>query len=282
MGLIQKNSGIPRFETLAETVASDLALGQLVISLGDSSSLDGGGVIYLVSPNGSGGILMSNGNELLQFTGTAATADVQTSPTDTTADRLMAVGAFGVGTQDSPQTMTNDTKEGGFYNSGIDANALLNNQPYLTAGRSFGSDRAFQIQGSGAGDIIGWRGLNNGTWASWQELYHSGNTNFNEFGGVVSRLIGRSGIATSTTEVVIELDVHSFTQPTGITLSMAASNFKIKNKSFADVAVCSSITMNGVSSNRTIALNVTASGLVAGETYYLTSATTGSTIKVNF
>ena len=53
--------------------------------------------------------------------GTAATADVQTSSTDTTADALMAVGAFGTGSTTTPNWPTSDLHDvapsGNYYTS---------------------------------------------------------------------------------------------------------------------------------------------------------------------
>jgi len=79
MSVINRNSGSPIFNTLAEAQASNMTVGQLPIVLGTSSSFDGGGIIYSVQANGSGGLAMSNGNELVKYTGTAAIADLTTS-----------------------------------------------------------------------------------------------------------------------------------------------------------------------------------------------------------
>ena len=93
MSVINRNSGSPIFNTLAEAQASNMNIGQLPIVLGSASAFDGGGIIYSVQPNGSGGIAMTNGNELVQYTGTAAVLDAQTSPTDTTAGRVLTTDA---------------------------------------------------------------------------------------------------------------------------------------------------------------------------------------------
>jgi len=76
MTVINRNSGSPIFNTLAEAVASNMGVGQLPIVLGTSAEFDGGGIIYSVQPNGSSGLAMANGNELVKYTGTSAVKNV--------------------------------------------------------------------------------------------------------------------------------------------------------------------------------------------------------------
>ena len=73
MKLIQRNSGIPRFDTLADAVAADLSVDQMVITLGELAKSDKDGKTYVVYASGSGGITMANGNELIEHTGKAVT-----------------------------------------------------------------------------------------------------------------------------------------------------------------------------------------------------------------
>lgn len=116
--------------------------------------------------------------------GSAATATVQTSPTDNTAGRLMAVGAFGVGGDavfiDDPDTAY---RPSGMYDVGPWA-AWPNRPPvggytrllhishanpsgyatqYATAAFEGYSNRHF------------YRVAVNGTWTPWVELFHTGN-----------------------------------------------------------------------------------------------------------
>ena len=117
----------------------------------------------------------------IQDFGTAATADVTTSNTDTTAGRLLKVGDFGLG---APNLFVNS-----------DFNTYTVNGIYNQSG--LGTVNA--PSGSGAGNLLvmnyagnatlrvsqlyigingrAWvRGSNVGTWSTWTEIYHTGNT----------------------------------------------------------------------------------------------------------
>lgn len=118
MSLINRNSGSPIFNTLAEAQASNMDVGQLPIVLGTSGAFDGGGIIYSVQPNGSGGVSMSNGNELVKYTGTAAVLDVMTDLSDPASGSLMPPGAFGIGSDQAVRWSTtnlDDITVNGFY-----------------------------------------------------------------------------------------------------------------------------------------------------------------------
>lgn len=183
MSVINRNSGSPIFNTLAEAQASNMNVGQLPIVLGTSSAFDGGGVIYSVQPNGSGGLAMSNGNELVQYTGTAAVLDAQTSLTDTTEDRLMTVGAFGLGIDkglDVPNEDIDDAVSNGFYRvTSTDANRPPTGGGFgtllvQTRSSTTSNIRVSQIFISSSTGV--WFRINsNGVWGSWQEFYHTGN-----------------------------------------------------------------------------------------------------------
>ena len=82
MTVINRNAGSPIYPTLAAALLGNLNIGQMPIVLGDASELDGLGKIYIVKANGSGGTAMANGNELLAYTGTAATKDQGTAQTE--------------------------------------------------------------------------------------------------------------------------------------------------------------------------------------------------------
>jgi len=116
--------------------------------------------------------------------GTAAALDAQTSTTDTTANRLMRVGAFGWGTSVgglSPSAVA-DLDSPPF--SGVfQINPDTLNRPtdwgtclhmYRT---SSGTAHAFQIaKGNDASGNLFWRSVDGaGTWGAWRNLYHTGN-----------------------------------------------------------------------------------------------------------
>lgn len=86
---IEESGGtVKSIDTLDQAIATDYASGVYVLVGGGSVVLDGQQAIYRVSDTGSSGIPMDNGNELVILfnaaTGTAASKDTTTSPTDTT------------------------------------------------------------------------------------------------------------------------------------------------------------------------------------------------------
>lgn len=117
------------------------------------------------------------------FIGTAATKDVGTS-----AGNVMEVGAFGHGGGAS-SPVDNDCnktfKSGNYFSS----TGLLNGPVsfgYLRVILRSDGNESFVRQElfSYNLDRMWFRNRFSGTWSEWQEIYHSGNTNFNEFGGV--------------------------------------------------------------------------------------------------
>ena len=114
--------------------------------------------------------------------GSASTATVQTSATDDTADRLMAVGAFGLGLPNIIPTGVdlNDYVTQGFYNindvtgisnlppGGVGSLVVLNYAapPTVRTTQNFYSVDGSIYSRSGVGT----------TWTDWVELYHTGNT----------------------------------------------------------------------------------------------------------
>lgn len=113
--------------------------------------------------------------------GTAASKDVTTSPTDTTAGRLLKVGDFGVGASVYiGNTDLNTIVSSGFYRI-EDAN------PNRPAGSEYGQlivsrgvDTIYQQISGYTGRV--WQRSGNppetggaGTWNPWQEFYHTGN-----------------------------------------------------------------------------------------------------------
>jgi len=95
MTVINRNSGSPIFNTLAEAVASNMGVGQLPIVLGTSAEFDGGGIIYSVQHNGSSGLAMANGNELVKYTSTSAVKNVGTASGEIPLNSTVAPQAHG-------------------------------------------------------------------------------------------------------------------------------------------------------------------------------------------
>ena len=124
--------------------------------------------------------------------GTAAEANVQTSPTDTTAEALMAVGAFGIGADTAP--MITDLKslvEGGLYSVG---GSTLNLPPNMSNGSAYigkwTTSGASESQSVLVIDIsndtiwlTNYDGYDGGTWSAWQPVYTGANYQPQELGG---------------------------------------------------------------------------------------------------
>ena len=174
MSVINRNSGSPIFNTLAEAQASNMNIGQLPIVLGSASAFDGGGIIYSVQPNGSGGIAMTNGNELVQYTGTAAVLDAQADLDDATADRLMKVGAFGLGSDTAANENDMDSTD---ESQLVITTGSTANTPTSAAGLALNLSRSADVKAQ----------LFFGTQNTDGDLYYrSGNSGFDNWNQVVT------------------------------------------------------------------------------------------------
>ena len=108
--------------------------------------------------------------------GTATFRDVQTSPADTTAGRVLTVGAFGLGSVSSggdPDTLFGQTSIGRISVSIESAGlhdvinlARLSDRNFQLAGATAGAEASAFIRTQGGGGVV----------TPWRELYHTGNT----------------------------------------------------------------------------------------------------------
>lgn len=127
--------------------------------------------------------------------GTAATADVQTSSTDTTADALMAVGAFGHGNNQNQ-----------FIGSGLDPDDYITTGVFYAGFTSPTTSTAFLVVDGSSGSRVRQTWYDsvssaaetrylNGTWSTWQPVYTGANyqPEDNIGLGVVVRLRNGSG-----------------------------------------------------------------------------------------
>ena len=147
--------------------------------------------------------------------GTAASANLTTSSTDTTAGSVLRVGDFGVGGVGTgitdistyPSTVSSVVSP-----SGDSAVGFQNGfYPVLIMSRAFNRLGALQI-GQITGATRAFINANDGSWKTWQELYHTGNypsdtgwttvtSLLNGWTGTV-RYIKRAGMVTVTFEVL--------------------------------------------------------------------------------
>jgi hypothetical protein len=130
--------------------------------------------------------------------GTAATADVQTSATDTTADALMAVGAFGIG----GRIISTDTDyDAGDYLIGgnyITPNTAMSNTPddysngrhviAIDGSELYITQTLYGASGVDMGKV--WvRMFNSTSWSDWEPVYTGVNFQPDEVEGINARLV---------------------------------------------------------------------------------------------
>ena len=170
--LIDNTAGSPTLDSLKS--GSDKINGALTEIKEEVNDL---GSASLVDTGTAAGEVPTNAD-----LGSASTADVQTSATDDTADRLMAVGAFGLGLPNIIPTGVdlNDYVTQGFYNinnvtgisnlppGGVGSLVVLN---YAAPPTVRTTQNFYSVDGS----IYSRSGVAT-TWTDWVELYHTGNT----------------------------------------------------------------------------------------------------------
>lgn len=221
--------------------------------------------------------------------GTAATADVQTSPTDTTADAVMTVGAFGLGSDALLVSSGNadDYKTKGeklFFGSSVLNLPNTGSQAALVevvSGDASGG-RAAQTAYEYATKRQYLRVWGGATWSTWQELWHTGNLNQFEFGVIAGSDSVGQGWAIGTTSAVFLLPISLFSPPSSITID---STFEIRDTAGSILAsglTGASLALSGASSHKVARVSaIGVAGLTAGETLELRSETASSKITVN-
>lgn len=213
------------------------------------------------------------------YLGSAATKNAGTS-----AGNVMEVGAFGIG--DSMKIASPDLNtlvKSGFYYAFSSTNSPDNETAghLLVMGEGnagtvlqmftpYIKDRTF-IRRKGA----------DGVWGDWQELHHSGNTNFNEFGGVQQSDDVALGVGVTSSLVNFHIPLNSNTAPTSVTV---VGSFEVEDVSRVAIdSGISSFTVSGRSGNKMLVLSVSGlSGIVVGGIYHLSTESATSKITVNF
>lgn len=217
------------------------------------------------------------------YLGSAATKDVGTS-----AGNVMEVGAFGLGASVTIEAKDwNSALKAGFWRStlgGGQANSPDDSQAGwygFVAGLNDNNIHQQVTLPSSSNSRTYMRTMQSGIWSPWVELYHSGNTNFNEFGGQQTSDDVAIGIGVSSSLVNFNIPINSHYTPSGITVE---GTFEVENVSRQTIgAGISSFTINGRTSNRVMVLSVTGlSGVVVGDIYHLSTESASSKITVNF
>ena len=117
--------------------------------------------------------------------------------------------------------------------------------------------------------------------ASWGNLYHSGNTNFNVFTITSGKILTAGAKGITTVFIDVELPLNSVVSPTSITCS---GGFNITHAATGDSIATSVLpVMVATSSPKILAARFTVTGAVVGDDYKILSAPgVTSIITVNF
>jgi hypothetical protein len=119
-------------------------------------------------------------------------------------------------------------------------------------------------------------------WSDWQEIYHSGNTNFDTWKSAAVGDILCTGEAISSTTIRFFIDTDFVKNPNGIDV-LAGKTFSLATS--VDAIFASNITtlnFNGRSTPKQLIFDVTTSGLTTDKTYQLRSEQSDSQFKATF
>ena len=111
------------------------------------------------------------------------------------------------------------------------------------------------------------------------EVLTDGNTNLNEFGGLVNGDYIAHGFALTSTFGCILLPISSTTAPTSVTIT---GGFNVVRFSSNVLATNPTLTLNAISSNKLAILLFETTGLVEGTSFNLMQTSNASKITVNF
>lgn len=217
--------------------------------------------------------------------GSAATKNVGTA-----SGNVMEVGAFGLGTAVTREAIDwNSAVKAGFWRSTQVAGQV--NSPDDAQAGWYGVVTALNDSNihqqvtlpSRSKSRTYIRTMQSGIWSPWAELYHSGNTNFNEFYSTGVGDILASGYAFNTTSCVFNFPINSLSLPNGVTIS-GTEGFEIADRNTQTLLHnnVTNLVMTARVAPKTLALEVTGlSGFTTGQELVLRSRV-GSKITVNF
>ncbi|UYE90206.1 tail fiber [Alteromonas phage vB_AemP_PT15-A5] len=196
----------------------------------------------------------------------------------------------------SPTEMKNvsaDALAGGLYTGyeGLNNNATLGDNPFTDSGAAYGllnitgvdpdpTKYIFQLAGQYSGYRLRWRAATVSGFSTWRDVYHSGNTNFNEFGGNGNECIATGEIVTSTI-ARFYLPINAKTKPVSLSIIGSFNVFRLSG-SVVSGAGTGSFALSAISSPKMAVIDVTGSGLTLGEVVNLRCAVNNAKITVNF
>jgi len=223
-------------------------------------------------------------------TGTAASKDIVTSVVDSTAGRLLTVNYGGIGPSAVlVSDFNNLTTVNGCYQSllGNTTGAPVAGRQYTLWHNAFGTgtgnDRAAQIAVESLPTTsispMYFRTREVGVWGEWREIYHSGNTNFNEF--AFNQNETKNGMARNASEVVIELPINSKVDPVSISTT---GTFYVVNEitSVTEATGVAPIIIGSSSQRNLIVVLSSSNSFTKGNPYTAVAETGGVTIEVNY
>jgi hypothetical protein len=124
------------------------------------------------------------------------------------------------------------------------------------------------------------RTMQSGIWSPWVELYHSGNTNFNEFGGGSGDVVAM-GAWSSTNVIRLILPLVGTSPPSSITVT-GTFTIKADNTVVATGVTGGELELKGYSSNKVGVIEYTSTGLTPNSYAELVTESSTSKITVNF
>lgn len=252
---------------------------------------DSNGRIKAASPSANDDVVTKG------YLGSAATKNITASYGLNNQDGdLLKVRDYGFGSRaffvnNFPNSMLDATLGGFYYGySGTHPSATPDSNPFPDKGGAFsaigfgnnfgGLDFSAQIavENSSILDIKAWSiGAAASGGSGWKRLYHSGNTNFNVFGGNADNDVIAIGFAASSSLAIFYLPLNGKVPPTSISVT---GTFAIRSPS-ASTKIATGLTptfSNSASSNKVGFLQVSTSGLTAGQPLEL--QTEGATTKI--
>lgn len=225
-------------------------------------------------------------------TGSAASRDVVSSTADATTGRVLTVGYGGLGgSRISKQTFGNDLVN--VFSGSSEYNGMIVEVAVDTANKpsiarsdvaGFASVNGTTLiftaifPTSELGNV--YTGIYSGTELTWRSSYDSGNTNFNDFGGVGTSDLIATGFAFNSSAALFNLPINSITSPSGISVT---GMFEVRNQN-ALLASGAVPTITTSTSNKMLSLVVSGLGdvLTAGESLRLITESATSKITVNY
>jgi hypothetical protein len=190
-------------------------------------------------------------------------------------DTLIAGGLFtGYGANHSTPTLGDNPYQG--LNGAF---SLINIKGVNADGGKFSSQLACSTSPVVNAKI---RASGSGNFGDWVDVFHSGNTNFNEFGGTATNDIIAIGFAQNSSSAKFALSINSVIAPDSVSV---LGDFEIVTVAFEAVTGGANVTpqLSSPSSNKVCILDVSnLSGLTKGESLYLRQNANNSKITVNF